>query len=214
MKKQLYIFSGLGADERVFQRIDFCDYSITHVKWVAPVENESMEEYAARLLNQITTPKPMLLGISFGGMMAVEIAKQIEVEKVILISSAKTRKELPLYFRLAGMVRLHFIFPYRLMKKSNRMTNWFFGIDSITDENLLKQILIVTDVIFLKWAIDKIVRWNNKTIPDNIFHIHGSNDKIFPFDNVKKDAIIQEGGHFMIMNKAEEVKEILKRELN
>lgn len=66
----------------------------------------------------------------------------------------------------------------------------------------------------MKWAIDKIVRWNNKTIPENIFHIHGSNDKIFPFDNVKMDAIIHEGGHFMIMNKAEEVNEILKRELN
>ncbi|MFN8417474.1 MAG: alpha/beta hydrolase [Cytophagaceae bacterium] len=214
MEKQLYIFSGLGADERVFQRIDFSEYSIKHIQWEAPVEKESIEEYAARLLNQITTPNPILLGISFGGMMAVEIAKQIEVKKVIVISSVKIRKELPLCFRLAGMVRLHFLFPYRLMKKSNRMTNWFFGIDSRIDEHLLKQILTDTDIFFLKWAIDKIVRWNNKTIPENIFHIHGSNDKIFPFDNVKMDAIIHEGGHFMIMNKAEEVNEILKRELN
>lgn len=214
MQKQLYIFSGLGADERVFQRIDFSDYSITHVQWESPNSNETLEAYTTRLINQITTPNPILIGISFGGMVAVEVAKQIDVKKVIVISSAKTRKELPRYFRIAGMVRLHTLFPYRLMKKSNRITNFFFGVDSKIDEHLLKQILEETDLTFLKWAMDKIVRWKNMTLLDNVFHIHGTNDKIFPFTNVKMHATIQDGGHFMIMNKAEEVNEILKRELN
>ena len=43
---------------------------------------------------QITTEKPIILGVSFGGMLAIEIAKAIDCEQVILVSSAKTRLRL------------------------------------------------------------------------------------------------------------------------
>ena len=73
MTKELYIFSGLGADERVFQRIDFSGFSTTFIKWIVPQDKETIENYATRLLDQITTTKPTLIGLSFGGLIAVEI---------------------------------------------------------------------------------------------------------------------------------------------
>lgn len=104
MAKELYIFSGLGADEKVFQKLYFSDFSPTFIKWIAPQEEETIENYATRLLDQIRTTKPILIGLSFGGMIAVEVAKQIDTEKVILIASAKTQNEIPFYFRFAGQL--------------------------------------------------------------------------------------------------------------
>ena len=133
MTKQLYIFSGLGADERVFQRLDFSDFKTTYIKWIAPYDKETIEHYTTRLLDQITTTNPTLIGLSFGGLIAVEVAKQIDTEKVILIASAKTKNEIPFYYRFAGQLGLHKLLPTRLLKSSNFVTNWFFGTSSTFD---------------------------------------------------------------------------------
>ena len=163
MTKELYIFSGLGADESVFQRLAFSGFQTTFIKWTVPHDKETIENYATRLTDQITSTKPILIGLSFGGLIAVEVAKQIDAEMVILIASAKTRKEIPFYYRLAGQVGLHKLLPTKLMKSASFITNWFFGTSSTFERQLLKQILLDTDPIFLKWAIDKIVRWKNNT---------------------------------------------------
>ena len=213
MTKELYIISGLGADERVFQNLDFSGFSTTFIKWLPPLDNESIEHYATRLLDQIKTTNPIIIGLSFGGIISVEIAKQIDTEKVILISSAKTKKEIPFYFRLAGQLGLHKLLPTNLLKKSNFITNWFFGTNSSYDKKLLNQILIDTEPIFLKWAIDKIVLWKNQSQIKNIFHIHGSSDRILPFRHVKPNSTIINGGHLMTLNKADELNEVIRKQL-
>ena len=199
MAKELYLFTGLGADERIFHRLDLSGFSVTFIKWIIPFENETIEDYVTRLLEQITTPKPILVGLSFGGLIAIEVAKRIETEKVILIASVKTRREIPFYYRLAGKLRLHKIMAGKLLKKANFITNWFFGIVSEADKLLLKQILSVTDPTFLKWAIDKVLRWDNKIPPHNVFHIHGTNDRILPVRFVKCHLPIKNVGHLMTL---------------
>lgn len=213
MTKHLYIFSGLGADERVFQKLDFSGFKTVFVKWIVPQDNESIEHYSSRLIEQIATVKPTLIGLSFGGLIAIEVAKQIETEKVILLSSAKTQNEIPFYYRFAGQLRLHKILPLRLLKDSNFITNWFFGAHSTFDKKLLKQILIDTDPTFLKWAIDKVVRWTNETLPKNIIHIHGTSDRILPLRFVSCDVEIENGGHLMTLNKSDELNMILRENL-
>jgi pimeloyl-ACP methyl ester carboxylesterase len=211
--KELYIFSGLGADERVFQRLDFSGFSTTFIKWIVPQDTDTIEQYATRLLDQITATKPTLIGLSFGGLIAVEIAKQIDTEKVILIASAKTKNEIPFYYRFAGQLRLHKILPTRILKSSNFITNWFFGTSSTFDKQLLKQILIDTDTTFLKWAIDKVARWTNQTQTKNLFHIHGTSDRILPFKFVNCNSTIKKGGHLMTLNRADELNNILRQQL-
>lgn len=176
-----------------------------------PQKSETIEHYTTRLLNQITTTKPILIGLSFGGLIAVEVAKQIETEKVILIASAKTKKEIPFYYRFAGQLRLHKLLLTRLLKSSNFVTNWFFGTSSTFDKQLLKQILLDTDPTFLKWAIDKVVRWTNQAQTQNIFHIHGTSDRILPLNFVNFNQTIKNGGHLMTLNKSDELNAILRQ---
>lgn len=213
MTKEIYLFSGLGADERVFQLLDFSGFSVHYIKWITPTESETIEDYATRLSKQIKSDNPTLLGLSFGGIMAVEVAKQIATKKVILIASAKTMFDIPFYYRYAGRIGLHKLLPTKLLKSSNFLSEWLFRADSSFEKQLLKQILTDTDPVFLKWAIDKIVNWKNKTRLPNIYHIHGTRDKILPLKFSNCDKIISKGGHLMTLNKAAEISLILRQQL-
>jgi pimeloyl-ACP methyl ester carboxylesterase len=205
--QELFLLSGLGADKRVFDFLDLSGYQLNYIAWVAPGADEPMAQYAERLLHQINHPKPILIGVSFGGMMAVEIGKLIETEKIILISSAKSKMEIPWYLRFMGALRLHRLIPTSLMKTSSGIANWFFGAKTQKERDLLKSIIRETDSAFLKWAIDKILSWKNETVLSNITHIHGTADRLLP--NNRADYPISEGGHLMIINRAKEISHIL-----
>ena len=53
MNEHIYLISGLGADERVFQNLDFGRLRPTFIQWIEPKDNESIQEYALRLSLQI-----------------------------------------------------------------------------------------------------------------------------------------------------------------
>lgn len=209
--KNLYIFSGLGADKRVFQNMDFSEYNAIFIDWIKPNHSENMPTYVERLSSKIEHEKPILIGLSFGGMIATEMAKIIETEKVILIASAKTKHEIPFYFRLAGKLRLHKLVPTKLLKMSNFFVFWFFGAQNKSDKSILTQILKDTDETFLRWAIDQIVTWQNVSTSPNTIHIHGTSDKILPIHFIDCQIKVQNGGHLMTLNKPEELNQILKR---
>ena len=100
--KNIYCISGFGADERVFSRLDFGNNRVNFLKWETPEKNESLDKYTQRFLNKIVEPNPVLVGLSFGGMMSVEIAKRIRTEKIFMISSIQTQDEMPWIFRITG----------------------------------------------------------------------------------------------------------------
>ncbi|MGA9212228.1 MAG: alpha/beta hydrolase, partial [Kaistella sp.] len=91
------------------------------------------------------------------------------------------------------------------------ITDWFFGIDSKAEKQLLKRILKETNPQFLGWAINEIANWENEFQPHNCIHIHGNKDRIIPIQNVQADFVIQNGGHFMNVNKSKEIERIIKQ---
>jgi len=206
---KIYIFSGLGVDKRVFDNIDFGNLDVEFIDWIEAFENESLENYALRISEKITNENPILIGLSFGGMLAIEISKIIKVKKLILIASAKNRNELPEVYRIAGKLKLNKLIPNSILKHQNFITNWLFGIESEKEKQLFKSILIDTDSKFLKWAINEIVNWKNEISPENCIHIHGNNDRIIPIKNIEADFVIENGGHFITVNKANEIEKII-----
>lgn len=207
--KTIYFFSGLGADERVFQNLDLSFCNPIFIQWNLPFKNESIESYATRLLAQIKDENPILIGVSFGGMMAIEIGKQIKTEKIILISSAKTKHEIPFYYTMIGKLNAHKIFPISLLQKIKTANNFLFGVHTKEEKILLNKIIKDTNPIFLHWAIDKIISWTNETHLPNVIHIHGTDDKILPIKYIQTDYVIQNGGHFLVLQKYEQVYRIL-----
>ena len=211
MNNNLYIFSGLGTDHRVFQRINFGEWNPVFIRWVTPGKTETIEEYALRLSEQIPETNPTILGLSFGGMMAIEVSKLVKPTQLILLATAKTKQEIPWYYQFAGKLKFHKLLPARLLSHSTAVSNWFFGTKDAFDRNLLKEILLETDPVFLKWAIDQIVNWSNEITIENTIHIHGTNDRILPKRYVNADYSTENGGHFMTVNKAEEIGLLIRK---
>jgi len=209
VKTKIYIFSGLGVDERVFQKLDFSAYDCTFVKWIQPLTGESIQSYAARISVQIKDPGAIYIGLSFGGIMAAEVVKCVAPSKLILLASVKTKYEIPLRYRLAGLFFLHRLIPAKWLLKANRITYWFFGAQTTEEKIMLREILKDTDPVFLKWAMGEILSWKNKNVSKNTVHLHGSDDHILPYRKVNADFCIHNGGHLMTLSHASEIQLLL-----
>jgi hypothetical protein len=184
------------------------------VDWLAPEKNEPIKNYAKRIAEKINTEEPfMLIGLSFGGMLATEVIEFVTPQKTILISSAARRQELPFYYKLAGALRLNKLFPAAVIKKGNVVINWLMGVSAIKDKNLVQEILTASNPEFSKWAINQIVNWKRTAAPENIIRIHGNKDRILPVINFKPQHLIKDGGHFMVANRANEISSIIGSEL-
>jgi len=203
--KIIYCISGLGADERAFSRLQFAGYQFVFLPWLTPLPAESITDYASRMRKDITTENPILMGLSFGGMMSIEIAKQLPVEKIILISSIKSDKELPQWMKVAGALQLNKLLPMRSFKLTEPIQNKMLGIRTAEEIELVRSYRRNAPQVYMNWAINQVLNWRNSWQHPNLFHVHGDADNIFPIQNVAPTHIINGGGHFMIMNKAVEV---------
>jgi pimeloyl-ACP methyl ester carboxylesterase len=209
-----YILSGLGADQRVFDQIDFGDFAPIFIPWETVESDQSVESYAQQLSKQVKTPNPILIGISFGGMIAQEMSTLFENCPVLIISSVQTRQEFPWITRISGKIGLHKLIPIKLVLKNKRMNHLLFGAKTEHEKQVLDQILADSDPVFTKWAIHRITNWQRrKKISGMLLHIHGDADRIFPIKNVHPDYIIPGGTHFMTVSKHKEVSKVIQEAL-
>lgn len=207
---KINFISGLGADERVFQYLDIPGVEKKYIRWIDPCKNESIEHYAGRLIGQFDPLKEnVLICVSFGGLIGIELSKLCKFNKIIIISSVKNSYELPFYCRAAGTLHLYKIIPAFVLKSLTPILSYLFGITNINEKELLKIIIKDTDAKFLKWAISKITCWKNTVHLDNLYHIHGMADRLLPRKYVSSCIEIENGHHFMIVTKAGEVSRII-----
>ena len=209
LKPTIYIISGLGADKRMFQNFSFEGFEVVHIDWDLPLENETLQNYALRISENISDENSILIGLSFGGILSVEISKIKKIKKVFLLSSAKTKFEIPFYYRVLGKLNLLKIIPNSILKRVNYLTYLVFGAKTNFEKNLLKDIIKNTDKHFLKWALHQIMNWKNENYSENIVHIQGDSDLILPHNFIKYDYLIKDGTHFMTLNQSKEIETII-----
>ena len=129
-KKHIYCFPGLGASTKIFEYINLPkeSFELHLLEWKMPLSlNESIQEYAARISKDIIHENPVLVGVSFGGMIVQEISKVISTEKVIIISSIKTHDELPKRLKVIRDTRAYKLFPAKIAENIEEYTKYFFG---------------------------------------------------------------------------------------
>lgn len=217
MTRTAYLFSGLGADERVFDQLNLHIDQKRCIKWVSSKNGEGLTEYAQRIVDEqfgiSDNESIILVGVSFGGIVTREVSKIIDFEKLILISSIKTRHEIPRIYRIAGFLKLHFWIPANFLKSANFLNYRLFGVKNREQKLVLKSILKDTDSHFLKWAMNEIVNWENESVSEKTTHIHGTDDHIIPVRFVKNAIKILGGGHLMILTHSQELDSIINDQL-
>lgn len=203
---KIYGLSGLGADKRVFNFLNL-EYPLIPVEWIEPDENETLKDYSIRLSKMMDANSDfVLVGISFGGLVAVEISKILKPKLTILISSAETKDELRPIYRGVGKTGLLNSLPDKLFDPPRNIAKFIFGT---SNKILLDSILDDTDSGFAKWAINELVNWSNLDRLQNVVRIHGTKDKLIPWNGSGKVELIDNGEHFMIVDRADEISEII-----
>ena len=194
---------GMSANPLIFEMIKFPKdiYEVHLLKWIEPILNESIESYAIRLSKDIIHHKPVLIGVSFGGLIVQEISKLLDVDKLIIISSVKSNTELPLYMKSAKFLKLYNYFPLKLFDEIFNISK-FLKINKIYKKiDLVDKYLSVRDENYLKWAIREILNWKQKKPLEGVIHLHGDKDITFPISLIKNCIIIQGGTHALILTK-------------
>lgn len=208
--KKIHCISGLGADERIFRNLSIPGVELVHVPWVAFNKRDDVHSYAKKMCAQIEDDQPTIIGLSFGGMLAVEIAKTHHAGKVFVVSTAKTREEL---MRGVGGIFAflvkHNLIPTRLLNIPNYFISKYFGAVTKEERRLLSNIIRSTDPHFMKWALRALVTWENKSYPENVIHIHGTDDRIIMPGNIQSQYWIAGGTHMMVYNRAPEISKII-----
>ena len=207
---QVFFLSGLGADRRVFRSLDVSFCEPIFIDWISPQQHETLEHYALRIKETFIPENATVIGLSFGGMLATEIAKHDSSVNSIIISSAKTIYELPAYFRSGKFLRLHYWVSGEVQKRFMLKMKWLFGINSIEGTKIYKEIINDCNPDFNSWAIDAILNWKNIDVCQNIVHIHGTHDKILPYKYVRCNYTVQKGEHLTILEQASIISAILK----
>ena len=207
---KVYFISGLGADQRAFYKIKLPrGYQSVYLDWITPLANEAFADYAKRFSQSISRDEEfVLVGLSFGGMLASELAKIVSPKKLIIISSLSSYKELPWYFKLAGKLGIHRIISPSLYKHATIM-NRFMGAGNKEMKSIVYSYVNNIDPAFIRWSLNVIVHWSHTERLSDLVHIHGSNDHLLPYRYVQADYMIKNGGHLMVMNKADEVNSVL-----
>jgi pimeloyl-ACP methyl ester carboxylesterase len=212
----VYFISGLGADRRAFSHIQLsANHQAYYIDWLEPEPNESLVAYAARMALQINTQQPfVLVGLSFGGIVAIEIAKQTGNPQVIIVSSISHRNQLPIKYRFLGVLGLHRTPLLYLIKQGNAWVHHLFGVRSKRLKTYLDEMIQQTSLGYLRWSLRSILQWQQTEKPTFVYHIHGDADKIFPLNDEGPDKIIPRAGHFMIITHAKWISDIINEILD
>nr|WP_315178968.1 alpha/beta hydrolase [uncultured Flavobacterium sp.] len=202
-KIAVYLMPGLAASTTIFERIALPEemFEIVLLEWEIPLNNESLTDYAKRIADKITHPNPVLIGVSFGGILVQEMAKYVEARKIIIISSVKSNVEFPRRMKIAKTTKAYKLIPMNLIANIESLAKFSFGEKVNQRLKLYEKFLSVRDIRYLNWAVEQVILWDRTVVDENVIHIHGDMDDVFPIKYIKNCVVVKGGTHIMILNK-------------
>ncbi len=194
---------GLAASAQIFERIALptAIFETLLLEWEIPLDNETLRQYAKRMANKITQPNPVLIGVSFGGILVQEMAQFISARKIIIISSVKTNLEFPLRMKVAKTTKAYKLIPTTLFSNIDSLSQFSFGEKINQRLKLYEKFLRVRDKRYLDWAVEQVILWERTIVDETVIHIHGDEDDVFPIKNIQNCIIVKGGTHVMILTK-------------
>jgi esterase/lipase len=215
-KTPIYFMPGLAAGPEIFENLKLSSeiYEFYYLEWKKPINlEETISNYAKRMTKDIHHKTPVLVGVSFGGILVQEISKLIETKKVIIISSIKTQHELSKKFKVANKSKMYKLFPTKIVNNFEDYAKFFLGKSLQKKAEIYKKYLSVRGTTYIKWSIHNVLNWQQEKVLKNIVHIHGTKDNIFPIKHIKNSIEIEGGTHVMILTKAKEISKIIHENL-
>lgn len=202
-----YILPGIEVDSRIYDLLEIPNHTKKVIQWVPMDKGDTLSTYAKKLMDQIDDEQAILLGFSYGGAVAIELAQLKSFKHVIVVSAIKSKQELPGWIRFSARISLDKIVPASFYSGSNWLKNKLLGVKS-SNKKKLGELQLPTKN-FHKRALSILLRWKHSHNLENIIHVHGEKDKIIPIRNVKGCHPIKDGGHLFFAYKVRKLNTFL-----
>ncbi len=199
----VYLMPGMAANPAIFEYIELPKktYKIHWLEWQIPSKNETLQAYAKRMCTFIKHKNIVLLGVSFGGILVQEMSNYLDLKKLFVVSSVKSRHELPKHLKFLKITKAYHILPTKILGNIDALAKLAYGKAIKKRINLFKKYLSVNDKTYLDWAIKQVVCWSQERPNPKAIYIHGDKDTVFPHSCNGDCIIIKDGTHLMIINK-------------
>jgi len=198
--KGLVLLSGLGTDDRLFAAQKARLPGLLVLPWIAPEDGEALTAYAGRMAEIARDLSPRWIGgSSFGGMLALEMARRLGPAGVFLIGSCRSPASIAPLLRFAGRAAVHA--PSGL---------WSFAREAAArvgpsifphnpDSRAIAAVTAATvPSSFVRWGARAILRWPGVEDPGvPVHHIHGDADAVMPISRVRPDRVVAGAGHLL-----------------
>ena len=203
-KTHVYFMPGMAANSSIFEFIQLpTDQFETHLlEWSIPSKGMDIVAYAKQMSELIVHKNPVLIGVSLGGILVQEIAKIISVGKVIIVSSVKSKHELPKRMLFARYTNIHKLLPTGLVTNVELLTKYAFGETVTKRLALYEKYSSIRDKSYIDWCIHELVNWKQIEPRTGLVHIQGDKDAVFPIANIKNCLTVKNGTHTMIIHRA------------
>ncbi|MFB9077113.1 alpha/beta hydrolase [Flavobacterium procerum] len=202
-KIPVYFMPGLAASPSIFERIQLDEtiFEVCFLEWEIPNPKESLSDYAIRISKNIKHENPVLIGVSFGGILVQEISRHIQARKVIIISSVRSNAEFPRRMKIGKRTKAYKLIPMQILLNVEKLAKFSFGEKINKRIQLYEKFLSVRDIYYLQWAVETVIKWDRSQVDEKVIHIHGDNDHVFPIKYINSCIVVKGGTHIMILNK-------------
>lgn len=213
---QLVLYPGLGADARLFEPQRAVFPQLVVPSWIPPRKNESLPDYAARLAagRDWNRDTPLILGgVSFGGMIACEMARHVQPDAVVLIASCRSAASLRgVFHSCSSLVPWLPVGTWSVAKCLAPVVVRAIRRYDPPQRRCLVAMFREMDSAFMHWTLSAILHWQAHPLTDmRVFQIHGGRDRLIPARRVEADALLADGGHLINLTHADAVNAFIAR---
>ena len=204
---------GMGADARVYKKLRREFGQLVVPEWLPPRRGETLVAYAKRTAGSLPERPMVVGGMSFGGMVAIEMARVLPGVDCVLIGSVTGPEHLPLRVRAAVAIgRVVPVTGFALGQKLARALRALAGRLLSPNSRALLDQFASADPVFLRWAILALASWRPTTEsgPLRVHQLHGSRDQVLPASCAAGSEVVPGGGHVLTLTHPEEVASFLR----
>ena len=210
----LILFSGLASDATVFASQVTAFPALIVPTWPMPAKKETLSQYCQRIAETILPQTPCIIGgVSFGGIVALELARYTNPVAIVLIGSIRSPREMP--WRARIFRPLAPLMPFLPVKFIQDISGTLLARPvRAAFPNLANFVELARDAErrTLRWSLQQLLQWRNESLPKcPIYQIHGDRDIVFPISCTQPETIVRGGGHLISMTHPNEVNAFLKK---
>jgi pimeloyl-ACP methyl ester carboxylesterase len=205
----IILLPGLNGDARIFGPQAAAFPSLRSARWLEPGKSESLAAYAERMARTLDPGRPCLIGgVSFGGVVALEMARHLQVRVCVLIASSRDVDGLPAAVRILRPIAA--VVPPIALTLGIRCGAASAASAAPRFHRRIAR-LSPAEFAFRRWALQALLTWRVRDVPEcPVVQIHGQHDATFAASRTKADVILPHAGHLLSLTHAEQVSSFIR----